>query len=183
MNANQQQAVLGLLTQASRALGDAAAAMGGSGGAGGNITVPALYLDFLPEEWRDNPRDYFAYSPPDVLTLAAGTSTAQTFTVQQDSGFLFTSLSGHVSDPANENVIADPHLTISIFDQGSGRNLSNRPVHWQNQVGTAQLPFFLPYPKWFSPTSDIQVTYANIDAAQATRIRLTFHGFKIFGIM
>lgn len=184
MNANQQQAVLSALIQASTTLAAAAQVLGGSGGAGGNITVPALYLDFLPKEWQDRPRDYFTYAPTDIAALAPGAATTASFSVQQDSGFLFTGLAGHVVDSTLKTIVADPMLSISILDAGSGRQLQNRALHWQNTVGTSQLPYFLPYPKWFKPTSDVTVSYVSlVPAGGATyQIFLDFIGFKVFGI-
>jgi len=184
MNATQQQRALQALVQASNSLGAAAAAMGGSGGVGGNITVPALYLDFLPEDMRSRPRDYFVYSTPDFTSIAAGASATQTFTIQNDSDFLIVALAGTAVDPADEtSILTDPALTVAIKDSGSGRELQNRPQHWRNTMGTAQLPYYLPYPKFIDRASDVSLTLANLSAAQAYRARVAFIGFKIFNIM
>lgn len=183
MNGTQQQRVLQALTQASRALGDAAQVLGGSGGAGGNITVPALFLDFLPPEYRDRPRDFFVYSPPDITALAVGATTTVTFTVQQDSSFLICALAGQVRNNATNAALANPAVTVAILDSGSGRQFQNRPQAWDNLVGTGQLPSYLPYPKIVAPSSDVSVTYANFDPAIVQDIRLSFLGFKIFDIM
>lgn len=184
MNPNQQQRLLQGLVQASQTLQATAAAVGGSGAAGGSITVPALYLDFLPADMRDRPRDFFIYSTPDFTSLAAGASASETFTVQNDSDFLIVALNGTAVDPADEtSVFTTPALTVSLRDSGSGREFQNRPQHWRNVMGEAELPSFLPYPKFIDRASDVSLTLSNLSAAQAYRVRVAFMGFKIFNIM
>lgn len=182
MNATKQQHILGAVVNASRTLAQAASALGGSGGAGDAITIPALYLDFLPPELRERARDYFSYGA-DFLNIAAGATATEEIAIQNDSHFLMVAVAGHVVDPANEStVFTSPALTVEIRDQGSGRNLFNRAAAWANVVGTGQLPAYFPYPKLVDRASTITTTIANVDPAQALRVRMNYIGFKIFGM-
>lgn len=183
MNATQQQRVLQGVFQASQQLAAAAQAL--AGGNGGVPTVPSLYLDFLPPHLRDRPRDFFTYSPPDFLSIAAaGGTQTQTFTVQNDSDFLIVAMAGIEVDPADEGVgLSTDPLTIEITDSGSGRNLMNRPQAYANLVGTGQLPAYWPYPKFIDRSSEVSTTLVNNDPTQAYRVRLSYLGFKIFDMM
>lgn len=142
--------------------------------------VPGLYLDFLPAEWRENERDYFGYGIT-AANILAGTTQVPTFSVQADSMFLLTQITGTARDPAAPAVrFPNPALALQIDSGGSGRNMFSQAVHWDTVVGDAQLPYFLPYPKLFEPRAVVNVTMANLDAAQAYDVRITFGGFKIF---
>lgn len=180
MNATQQQRILQGVSQAASQLSAAAQAL--VGGNGGVPTVPSLYLDFLPEELRHRPRDFFTYSPPDFASIAAGATASSSFTTQNDSDFLAVALAGTEVDPAAEQTPLPPEpLVIEIQDGGSGRNWQNRPQAYGNVVGTGQLPAYMPYPKFVDRNSEVTVTIANNDAGgQAYRVRVSILGFKIF---
>ena len=143
-------------------------------------TVPELYLDFLPAEWRENERDYYAYAVT-ALNLAAGATVAPTFSVEANCLFLATSVAGTARDPAAAGVrFANPAVSVLVTSQGSGRNVSNIPIDWLTFVGTSELPMFFPYPKLFEPRAVVNVQLANFDPAQAYDLRVTVHGFKVF---
>lgn len=182
MNAKQQQKVLQGIMQASEELAAASRAL--AGGNGGVPTVPSLYLDFLPPELRDAPRDFFAYGVEFASIAAAGGTGVQTFTVQNDSDFLITSLSAVVVDPtAQETERERRALTIRVLDAGAGRDLFNRQVAFPSVVGTGELPYFLPYPKFVDRASDVSTTITNNHTTEDVLVRLTFGGFKIFDMM
>ncbi|MGE0161060.1 MAG: hypothetical protein AB7T31_16815 [Gemmatimonadales bacterium] len=182
MNATQQQRALQGIFQASQQL--AAAAQAFAGGNGGIPTIPALYLDFLPEELRGAPRDFFTFGVDFLTIAAAGASATESFTVPSDSDFLIVALSGTEVDPADEGTaIARTPFTIAITDSGSGRQLQNRAQAYANVVGTGQLPSYLPFPKFIDRSSQVSTTIVNNDPTQAARIRLSFLGFKIFDMM
>jgi hypothetical protein len=142
--------------------------------------VPNLYLDFLPPEWRDKERDYFAYAVT-ALNLLAGATVTPTFSVEATSLFLATSITGTARDPAAAGTrFANPALTVLVTSQGSGRNVTNQAVDWLTFVGTSELPMFLPYPRLFEPRSVVNVQLVNFDPGQAYDCRVTFHGFKVF---
>lgn len=173
MNANQQQRVLGMTQQGARPLPAAQS--------GGNMTVPALYTDFLPMELMDAPRDFFVYGVDFQTIAAVGGSATQTFTVQNDSDFLIVAVAATVVDPTDEGVARSRDaLTIEMFDGGSGRALQNRAQAFSNLVGTAQLPAYWPFPKLVDRASDFQTTIVNNDPADAARVRLSYIGFKVF---
>ena len=147
----------------------------------GNLTVPALYTDYLPSELMGAPRDFFVYSVDFLSIAAAGGTGTETFTVQNDSDFLIVAVNGVATDPAAEETLrATSALTIQFVDSGSGRQLQNRAQGYNNVVGTAQLPAYWPFPKFVDRASDFTTTIVNNDTANATRVRLSFLGFKIF---
>lgn len=172
MNATQQQRVLQAAVQAAKAVME---------GPGGNMTVPALYTDYLPHELMDKPRDFFVYGV-DFLSIAAGGSATQTFTVQNDSDFLIVACTATTVDPADEGTdfVNRAALTIQFTDSGSGRQLQNRAQGFPNVVGTGELPAYWPFPKFVDRASDFSTTIANNDPTDAVRVRLSFLGFKIF---
>lgn len=146
----------------------------------GNLTVPALYTDYLPSELMGAPRDFFVYGV-DFLSIAAGATGTETFTVQNDSDFLIVAVNGTAVDPTDEQVaFVTSALTIQFTDSGSGRQLQNRAQSFDNVVGTAQLPAYFPFPKFVDRASDFTTTIANNAGAAAVRVRLSFLGFKIF---
>lgn len=182
MNPTQQQRVLQGVMQAADELSAASRAL--AGGNGGVPTVPSLYLDFLPPELRDAPRDYFAYGVEFANIPAAGGSGVQSFTVQNDSDFLITSMSAVVVDPAAQETERERRaLTVRILDAGAGRELFNRAMAFPAVVGTGELPYYLPYPKFVDRASDVTTTVTNNHTTEAVLVRLTFGGFKIFDMM
>lgn len=182
MNASQMERVLQGIFQASSQLAAASQAL--AGGNGGIPTIPGLYLDFLPAELRGAPRDFFTFGVDFLTIAAAGGSATGTFLVPSDSDFLIVAINGTAVDPANEaTAVAQSALTIAVTDAGSGRQLQNRAQAFPNIVGTAQLPGFLPYPKFIDRSSEVSVTVVNNSLAAAARVRLSFIGFKIFDMM
>lgn len=141
------------------------------------------YDKYLPPGLRGKARDYFAYSV-NALALAAGTVATPTFSVQADSDFLVTRITGTARNPAAPTVVfLTPALTLLIESGGSGRNLFNQASDWRNIVGTAEESDRKDWPKILQRASTVRVTLTNIDLApgQAYDVRLTFEGFKIFG--
>lgn len=137
-------------------------------------------LDAIPDNLRENDRDYFAYSLT-VANLLAGTAVQPNLAMSDDSHFLMDYITGVAANPANPSVqFATPALTLLIVDQGAGRQLENQAVHWGTTVGSAQLPFPTPWPKFFNRGATVQIQLANLDAVQAYTIWITLHGFKIF---
>lgn len=183
MNATQQQRALeGLLTASGQLANAVQAYLGGNGGV---PTVPSLYLNFLPPQLRDKPRDFFVYSPTDFATIAAlGGTGEESFNVQNDSDFLIVAMAGEELDPADEGSVLPPApLTIQVRDGGSGRNWFNRPQAYGNVVGTGQLPAFLPYPKFVDRASEVTFSIVNNDPTADYLVRLSCIGFKIFDMM
>lgn len=140
------------------------------------------YLDMLTAAQRAKTIEYysadFRFSPG----LAAGATDDPTFTIG-DADFVFTDITGSARDPANPTVLfLAPAITVQINDEGSGRNLFNRPQDWHSRVGSAERAYILPMPFMVKQTSVVTATLVNIALAggQAYDVRLTIGGFKIF---
>lgn len=143
--------------------------------------IPGIYLQFLPPELANNARDYFAYPIDFTATIAGPGSATATQSFNDDSWFLQIGINGRVTSDANfETVIADPAATIRLEDESAGRNLQAAPIAYANTVGTAQLPYFLPYPKLWTRGAVAALTLANLGATAFTSARFSLYGFKIF---
>lgn len=141
----------------------------------------AQAFEMLPAGLRENARDYFAYSFPLFDPLAVSASQTETVNIQADSDFLIMAIAGTARDPADPtSVLTDPAITVRIEDTGSGRNIQNRATDWRNMMGTGELLFYLPFPKYIDANSQVALTLENLDAAQAYNCRVALHGFKVF---
>lgn len=144
------------------------------------IALPEGFEGLAPEYWR-LAKDYFLFDV-DFLPLAAGTTVTRSFTVENDADWLMRAITGTARDPnAVTTVFLTPAITIQIQSTGSGRNAFNRATDWRNVVGIAQDVYTLPLSKWFNANSTVDITLANLSAAQDYDVRLAFHGFKMFG--
>lgn len=126
-------------------------------------------------------QDFFTYTIPIVVPLAAGDTTDGNVTLDADSDFLWQKFTAMVFD--NTDVPLSPinvGLTLIITDTGSGRNLSNTPVPLNGISGSGELPFILPTPKVFKASGQIQVTLANPSATEYNRVYLNFIGQKCY---
>lgn len=135
-----------------------------------------------PTERQYFAKDFFVYEL-DFASIAAGGSATASFTIQADSDFLLTKLAYHptIADAAyNDSTRPIPNASILIQDTGSGRNLMNTAVPLDAIFGTGQLPFILPRQRIFVANSTVNVTINNFDAANATKLRLSFIGEKGF---
>jgi hypothetical protein len=50
-----------------------------------------------------------------------------------------------------------PNVDVMLTNTGSGRRLMNQPVALESLFGSGKLPFVLPTPQFFSPSSALQV--------------------------
>lgn len=110
------------------------------------------------------------------------TTTNQTFLVQADSAFSLVKMTAVVTATDNttfQTTGAWPFL-VTLSDSGSGRDLMDTGVHLYNLFGSAERPFILPKPKLFDPNSTITGKLQNLSGT-SYNVRLSFHGFKIFG--
>jgi hypothetical protein len=73
-----------------------------------------------------------------------------------------------------------PNQTVLIQDQSSNRNWSNVGVPLSSYFGTAQLPYFLPQPRFIPANTNVQVALANFEAANTPNTRLSFHGYRLY---
>lgn len=127
-------------------------------------------------------QSYFAYVFAfNDASIAPAASANDSNTIENDSFFLLTELTGVVLNAALDAVEASPLLSLQIRDTGTGRQMFNKPAMWSATVGTSQLPFILPEPTLFKQLSTIQATIANVNTADTYgRVQLAFIGSKIF---
>ena len=128
------------------------------------------------------PRDIYWY--PLNFTIAAGNPATNAIQVEADSNFYMNALSyqADIDGAALEeatNVI--PLVTILITDSGSGRNLMNGPVPIPAIFGDGKRPYRFVHPRVFKRNTSIQIALLNYSDDTDYNLRLTFHGFKVFG--
>jgi len=120
------------------------------------------------------------------LPLAASNTATGDFITQADSGFAICKTSFEVASNVNvfvANISDTPRyapFVITLSDSGSGRDLSNSGVAIGTLFGPNEFPFPWPTPKILDPNSTFTARIQNL-VATAFNIRLSFHGYKIFG--
>lgn len=120
------------------------------------------------------------------LPLAASNTATDNFITQADSGFAIVKTAFTIASDVNvlvANISDTPKyapLVITLSDSGSGRDLSNGAVSINTYFGTGQEPFIWCRPKVLDPNSTFTARVQNL-VATAFNVRLSFHGFKIFG--
>lgn len=120
------------------------------------------------------------------LPLTASNTATDNFITQADSGFALVKTSFTVASDVNvlvANISDTPKyapFVITLSDSGSGRDLSNGPVSINTYFGTGERPFIWSRPKILDPNSTFQARIQNL-VATAFNVRLSFHGYKIFG--
>lgn len=129
--------------------------------------------------------DFFTFVI-NFLPLAASNTDTQNFITQADSGFAICKTSFTVASNVNvfvANISDIPRYApqiITLSDSGSGRDLSNSGVSIGSLFGPDEFPFPWPTPKVLDPNSTFTARIQNL-VATAFNIRLSFHGYKIFG--
>lgn len=120
------------------------------------------------------------------LPLAASNTDTQNFITQADSGFAICKTSFEIASNVNvfvANISDTPRYApcvVTLTDSGSGRDLSNTAVPIGTLFGPNEFPFPWPTPKILDPNSTFTARIQNL-VATAFNIRLSFHGYKIFG--
>lgn len=73
-----------------------------------------------------------------------------------------------------------PNIDVMLTNTGSGRRLMNQPVALSSLFGNGKLPFVLPTPQFFSPSSalQVQVTTAENFLADVYTLQISFIGEK-----
>ena len=129
--------------------------------------------------------DFFTFVI-NFLPLAASNTDTQNFVTQADSGFAIVKTSFDIASNVNvfvANISDTPRYApqvITLSDSGSGRDLSNSAVSIGTLFGPNDDPFTWPCPKILDPNSTFTARIQNL-VATAFNIRLSFHGYKIFG--
>lgn len=124
--------------------------------------------------------------PINFLPLAASSTSDGQFITQADSGFAIVKTSFTIASDVNvlvANITDTPKYApqvITLSDSGSGRDLSSGPVSINTYFGSGERPFIWCKPKVLDPNSTFTARIQNL-VATAFNIRLSFHGFKIFG--
>ena len=144
--------------------------------------TPALnpFFGLLPQELWNKAKDFFIYSV-EWVELAASETETQDIAIESDSDFLI--VAGNCTAYASaspQTAIPQKPFLVTIFDNGSGRRLMNRPTHLDNFFGTGQLPGYWPFPKLLPRASTLSTTLANLDTNTAYVVKLSYLGFKIF---
>lgn len=136
------------------------------------------YPWWYPAGARNRAIDYFVYGA-DFLPLVASATTQNSININGDSAFVI--LSAVLVETAIDNTtfLAQRPLLFSLQDTGSGRLLSNTPIHADNWFGTAELPKYWDIPKILAPNSTFNVIAQNLEAVNRN-VRVAFHGIKIF---
>jgi hypothetical protein len=127
----------------------------------------------------------------DFLPATASTNTTGQFVVQSDAAFIILGTTYVVTD-TQDAAIANlqpfgsggassfsPFL-VSQVDQGAGRSLQYLPVEIDSIFGLGREPHIWQVPKILDQNSTFSVTLQNLSATDR-RVRLTWHGAKIFG--
>lgn len=134
---------------------------------------------WYPEGAKGLAIDYFVYGT-DFTPLNASATTANNIAINGDSAFCILSACIVETDTANTTFLSNLPLLALLKDSGSGRDFSNTPIHADNWFGTAQEPKYWDVPKILAPNSAFSVQLQNLEATNRN-IRVSFHGFKIFG--
>ena len=138
------------------------------------------FWGMLPRRLWAKTKDFFIYGTQFVPLAASAVAANQEIQIQSDSHFVIMAAVGTVTDVANTAAVGPPvPQTVRLFDTGSGRELQNHDVHFDNMFGDAQLPAYWTYPKLIKAASTFRVELTNLEAT-ARNVRLDFWGFKIF---
>lgn len=126
-------------------------------------------------------KQYYAYEL-DASPVPLGGGSAQVATqINSDSHFLAEVVTAVVTSIDNQTVVAAPVMTVQLQNTGDDQNWFQSAVWLTNFAGTAQLPFPLPFPRLLKASSVLTAVFTNFDTGNARTVRLTIHGFKIYG--
>ena len=131
--------------------------------------------------------DYFSYSHS-YIPLNGQTTSDEDFRVQADSGFVIVKTMFTISDTNDAfitNISDTPRyvpLTVIWTDTGSGRDVMDAAQSLTNVCGTGERPYYWPKPKVLDPNSTFVGKVTNL-VATVFRLRVTFSGFKVFGMI
>lgn len=148
----------------------------------------AAYAGILPAAVLAAPKLHFLYSTnydtntpgfPGSGNLAANAVNQKNqIQIQNDAHFLIVAITGRVTNTDNTTLANAPVPVLVDISDTSGQQWDDGPQHWDNFIGTAQAPLFLPYPKLVLKGTNINVLLTNLTAT-ARIVRLSFLGFKV----
>lgn len=114
---------------------------------------------------------------------APGATTPGNFIVDTSSPFMLVSQtfkSDLAAAAQTSGALIVPNQTVLIQDQSSNRNWMNVAVPLASLFGTAQLPYFLPQPRFIPANTNVQVSLTSFEAANTPNTRLSFHGYRLY---
>lgn len=122
----------------------------------------------------------FLYTPPEWNPLTAGTIAERTVQISNTHDFFVFAVVGYIRDPAAPYAEdADAAVSIQIQADASDSFLTERATDWQNVVGTARNPFYLPVPLFWRGGTSITLTAQNFMATDV-RARVAFVGSRVY---
>lgn len=130
----------------------------------------------MPDELQ-KVREMFWYDA-EFTSFTAGTSSTVSISIQADADFIIRKHTFDCRAGGNVTPYTTPSVTITLIDQGSGRQMSDIAVHIGNFFGTAQFPYILPQEKRISANSVFQVICTSLETVTSINLRLCFHGYK-----
>lgn len=135
-------------------------------------------MQMLPPLMRDTIKQYYAYTV-DFLPLLASVPATIPFTVESQTDFVVTHLTGIVTDALNTTFLANVPQTVQITDASTGLAWYSgiNGTHFNSVFGDAQFPGFMALPYYLRANSTVNVMLTNLEAVNRN-VRLTFHGFK-----
>jgi hypothetical protein len=149
--------------------------------------VPKWIAQGLPQSLLPYLFVPFVYSAV-VLPIAAGQTVTVTTAIQADSHFVMTDFSDDTRDGATGLIYqTNPPFTVQFQNQGSGSFLSDRALGWRSVVGSfgtsASGPAVSFVPLLLYANASFAAIIANLDPGNGYNVRLSYRGFKIFGVM
>lgn len=153
------------------------------------LMVPFGVAQYLPSQLQSLLYLPFSFSVtfPATQLIAGATAIPQNFTVGNDSHFVLTNVTGSVYGAAVAPPVffATPPLLLQYTDTGSGFQMQDQPQPWNNLVGgmgTSAGQYLYTVPYLIEANSTVVVTASNIDTSQAYNARMSFSGFKVYGV-
>jgi hypothetical protein len=126
----------------------------------------------------------------DFLPATLSTTTTGQFVVGSDAPFAICETVAWCTDTSNAlaatvqpfglGMDALLPFTVTLNDSGAGRSLSNIAVPLDSLFGTGTRPHIWTVPKILNANSTFVVVVQNLSAT-SRNLRLSFHGWKIFG--
>jgi hypothetical protein len=142
------------------------------------------FLGLLPAEFWNRHKDFFTYFI-EWLPATASVTTVETVPIQADADFLLMGITAKATATDNTTALNSPlPFLLTLEDSASGRTFSAGTdgatgVHLENITGTAQLPFYLPYPKLLRRNGILTGRLQNLSATDRN-VRVALIGFKVF---
>jgi hypothetical protein len=125
----------------------------------------------------------YAYSMT-FSNLTAGATALQTLNFQANADFILTHIQAQGVNHASSTNITHatqilPLVRMLLTDSGSSQPLTNTPIDLSAYVEIGNFEKGLPYPRFLSGRSSLQVQLTSYDTALAYDIDVSFHGVNV----